>query len=259
MYWSLTNNEGKTSFEVKPDFKPLQLKTFPDVRALLLSDDEMIKESDNEEVFAAGEEMYKDIPPSDEEVQSPAPNTYKPESSQAQNSDESDYDSSSPELNKYDNILPLTKRQLGEHVTIEDDTKKAKSNKAEEEPKRAVSISTIKTIIRPNPKVALIESSSRPLLTDLILEIHEEVKNIGLDAKTIINAKVGPIIQKKQNIIVKDLMISLEKRYERLKKIPKELRIQSTLLGPIFEQALSQSIGRKRKHMELEPKIKVHG
>ncbi|GJS75230.1 hypothetical protein Tco_0725111 [Tanacetum coccineum] len=54
-------------------------------------------------------------------------------------------------------------------------------------------------------------------------------------------------------------MISLEKRHERPKKIPEELGIQSALPAPIPEQALSQSSGRKRKHMELEPEIKVHG
>ncbi|GJW62802.1 hypothetical protein Tco_0112137 [Tanacetum coccineum] len=572
------------------------------------------QESDNEELFAAGEEMDEDIPPTDEEVQSPPPNTDKPESSQAQNSDESDSDSSSLELNKYDNILPLTERQLwekheeatvsyvdlrasiegyykenvdhrdqtdklvqatinsldknsteradllkalnmvneilktiqeavkedpalhkkvleateayttnsnnitellslaktfdffglkslvenvkaaldahndnlatwtksstsmawnvgprltkikhtlalmqadlsslksdtleikstmtkiyqafkgqsstpsssvpqttlainegpenvggdnvihadtkeppshteGEHVTMEDDTEKAKSDKAEEEPTREVPISIVRPIIRPNPKVALIESLSRPLLTDPILEIHklvpvskviqedpdepirvpymingkmyyftndeinahlekedkikkateeakmlemtktevikvvqEEAEKIGLDPKTIVSAKacekfkkaqdaehqvlkrelsqkvkrlmelnkkrdeqymwtisnrlkpepitdfsdfgvtrldeLGPIIQNKKNTIVKDLMISLGKRYERLKKIPEELGIHSTLLAPIPEQAPSQSSGRKRKHMELEPEIKVPG
>ncbi|GJW28548.1 hypothetical protein Tco_0045423 [Tanacetum coccineum] len=38
--------------------------------------------------------------------------------------------------------------------------------------------------------------------------------------------ELGPIIEKKKNKIVGELMISLGKRYERLKKIPEELRIQ---------------------------------
>nr|GEX22434.1 hypothetical protein [Tanacetum cinerariifolium] len=46
------------------------------------------------------------------------------------------------------------------------------------------------------------------------------------------------IIEKKKNSIFKDLMISLGKRYEILKKIPKELRIQSAFPAPIHEQAL---------------------
>ncbi|GKC82630.1 hypothetical protein Tco_1138347 [Tanacetum coccineum] len=69
--------------------------------------------------------------------------------------------------------------------------------------------------------------------------------------------ELGPIIQRKKNKIVGELMISLEKRYERLRKIPEELRIQSALPTPAPEQAPSQSSGRKRKHMELEPEIKV--
>ncbi|GJW54718.1 hypothetical protein Tco_0098803 [Tanacetum coccineum] len=73
-YRSLTENKGKTSSEVESDTEALQLKTFADVQALLLSDDEM----------------------------SPL-NTDKPELSPAQDTQESDSDSSSLELKKYDN------------------------------------------------------------------------------------------------------------------------------------------------------------
>nr|GFB31158.1 hypothetical protein [Tanacetum cinerariifolium] len=51
--------------------------------------------------------------------------------------------------------------------------------------------------------------------------------------------------------MVKDLMNSLSRRYERLRQILKELEIQSAL--PASEQAPSQTSGRKQKHMELEP------
>ncbi|GKF63576.1 hypothetical protein Tco_0187024, partial [Tanacetum coccineum] len=114
-YRSLTKNKGKTFSEVESDSKTLQLNTFAKVQALLLSDDDMVQESDDEEVFAAREEMDEDIPPNDEEVHSPPPHTNKPESSHAQ---ESDYESSSPALKKYDNILPLTKRQLVKYLRI---------------------------------------------------------------------------------------------------------------------------------------------
>ncbi|GJZ51424.1 hypothetical protein Tco_0605939 [Tanacetum coccineum] len=50
-------------------------------------------------------------------------------------------------------------------------------------------------------------------------------------------------------------MISLQKRYERLRKIPKELRMQSVLPHPAHEQASSQLLGRKRTRMKLEPEI----
>ncbi|GKD65323.1 hypothetical protein Tco_1307431, partial [Tanacetum coccineum] len=69
--------------------------------------------------------------------------------------------------------------------------------------------------------------------------------------------ELGPIIQKKKNTIVKDLMKSLGKRYERLKKIPKDLGIQSALPAHVPKKDQSQSLGRKKKHMELEPEIKV--
>ncbi|GJT57230.1 reverse transcriptase domain-containing protein [Tanacetum coccineum] len=219
-------------------------------------------------------------------------------------------------------------------------------DKAKEEPTRAVPISIVKLITRHHPEAAMIESSSRPPLTDPTLEIpvpqregkgiateeqlestkklvpaskfdredpdepmrvpymingkmyyltndeinahlekehkikkaveeakmfemtktevikvvQEEAEKIELDPKTIISAKadeLGPIIQKKKNTIVKDLMTSLGKRYERLKKILDELGIQSALLAPVLEQAPFESLGRKRKHMELAPEIKV--
>nr|GEV48219.1 retrovirus-related Pol polyprotein from transposon 17.6 [Tanacetum cinerariifolium] len=53
--------------------------------------------------------------------------------------------------------------------------------------------------------------------------------------------ELGPIIQKKKNSVVKDLMISLSKRYEILKKIPKELGIQSALPASVLEQVSSQT------------------
>ncbi|GKB02951.1 hypothetical protein Tco_0831040 [Tanacetum coccineum] len=65
------------------------------------------------------------------------------------------------------------------------------------------------------------------------------------------------IIPKKKNTVVQDLMNSLSRRYERIRKIPKELRIKSILPtptpAPAPEQALSKSSRKNRKHMELEP------
>ncbi|GKA53218.1 retrovirus-related pol polyprotein from transposon TNT 1-94 [Tanacetum coccineum] len=69
--------------------------------------------------------------------------------------------------------------------------------------------------------------------------------------------ELGPIIEKKKNKIVGELMTSLGKRYERLNKIPEELGIHSALPAPA--QAQSQSSGRKRKHMKLEPEIRIPG
>ncbi|GJV17485.1 hypothetical protein Tco_1362808 [Tanacetum coccineum] len=78
-YRSLTKNEGTTSSDVEPDTEPLHLQTFADIQAYLLSEDELEKESDDEE---------------QSHVQ------------------ESTSDSSSPDLKRFDNIFPLTERKL---------------------------------------------------------------------------------------------------------------------------------------------------
>ncbi|GKC38221.1 hypothetical protein Tco_1050605 [Tanacetum coccineum] len=52
-----------------------------------------------------------------------------------------------------------------------DEAAKTPMEQEPESPLKAVPISTVRPIIRPNPKVTLIESSSRPLLTNTILEI----------------------------------------------------------------------------------------
>ncbi|GKC23672.1 hypothetical protein Tco_1025822 [Tanacetum coccineum] len=109
--------KGKTSSKVESNYETLQLKNFADVPALLLSDDEMVQESDDEEVFTAREEIDEDIPPTDEEAQSLPPNTNKHESSHAQETNQSDSNSFCPNaLWKYDNTLPLTKIQLVKYL-----------------------------------------------------------------------------------------------------------------------------------------------
>ncbi|GKE29007.1 hypothetical protein Tco_1444391, partial [Tanacetum coccineum] len=71
-YRSLIKNKGKTSSEVEPDTKPLKLQTYADIQALLLSDDELDKESGEEEVLATGDDMDED-PQDDKEVRTPSP------------------------------------------------------------------------------------------------------------------------------------------------------------------------------------------
>ncbi|GKC37303.1 hypothetical protein Tco_1049687 [Tanacetum coccineum] len=79
-YRSLTKNEGKTSSKVEPDTEPLQLQTYNDIQAFLLSDDELDKESAEEEVLAAGDDMDKD-PQDDAEVRTTSPDPTQPEPS----------------------------------------------------------------------------------------------------------------------------------------------------------------------------------
>ncbi|GJV94736.1 hypothetical protein Tco_1546313 [Tanacetum coccineum] len=71
--------------------------------------------------------------------------------------------------------------------------------------------------------------------------------------------KLREIIPKKKNAVVKDLMNSLSRRYERLKKFPDELGIHSALPASSPEQASSRSSGRKWKHMEIEPEKRIPG
>ncbi|GJZ72763.1 hypothetical protein Tco_0636909 [Tanacetum coccineum] len=144
------------------------------------------------------------------------------------------------------------------------------------------------TIIRPNPdeldkeekikkatEEAKLLAMSRPKVNKVV---QEEAKKIGLYPRKIASAKVGMKFKKTKDVgfeVSRESTIKrsnhtkkkelrfhknsdiLCKRYERLKKIPKELGIQSALPAPVPEQASSQTSGRKRKHMELEPEVKV--
>ncbi|GKB01251.1 hypothetical protein Tco_0829295, partial [Tanacetum coccineum] len=69
------------------------------------------------------------------------------------------------------------------------------------------------------------------------------------------------IIPTKKNVVLKDLMNYLARRYERIRKIPEELGIKSALPAPVpaSEQASSKFSRKKRKHMELEPEVKLPG
>nr|GEV12108.1 hypothetical protein [Tanacetum cinerariifolium] len=69
--------------------------------------------------------------------------------------------------------------------------------------------------------------------------------------------KLSPIIQKKKNIVVSELMTSMGKRYERLKKILEEFGITTALLAP--GHVLSLTLGRKRKIQELKPETRIPG
>ncbi|GKG01162.1 hypothetical protein Tco_0305867, partial [Tanacetum coccineum] len=98
----------KTSSEVKPDTKPLQLHTFTNIQAFLLFVDELEKESDEEDVLAAGDDMDED-PQDDAEVRTPSLAQTQHEPSHVQ---ESASYSSSLDLKKFDNTLLLIERKL---------------------------------------------------------------------------------------------------------------------------------------------------
>ncbi|GJX64080.1 hypothetical protein Tco_0298423 [Tanacetum coccineum] len=122
---------------------------------------------------------------------------------------------------------------------------------------------TMTNRIKPEPIIDVrIHPNTKPIVASVFrnndkrnFDVHQPFKfsNFGITELD----KLGLIIQKKKNSVIKDLMTSLSKRYERLKKIPEELGIQSALPAPAPEQASSQTSGRKRKHMELEPEVKA--
>ncbi|GKA31452.1 hypothetical protein Tco_0717757, partial [Tanacetum coccineum] len=60
-YQTLVKNKGKTSFKVEPDHETVQLNTLADIQAYLLSEDELAQESDEEEVFAVGDDMEEKL------------------------------------------------------------------------------------------------------------------------------------------------------------------------------------------------------
>ncbi|GJV11273.1 putative ribonuclease H-like domain-containing protein [Tanacetum coccineum] len=72
--------------------------------------------SDDEEVFEAEEDMEEDTQAEEEQHQSPPPNTDKSKPYPDQETQESESDTSSPELKKYDNMLPLTERQMVKYL-----------------------------------------------------------------------------------------------------------------------------------------------
>nr|GFB25995.1 hypothetical protein [Tanacetum cinerariifolium] len=59
-YQTLTKNKGKTSSEAESGLETLQLTTLADIQAYLLSKDELVQESDKEEVFVARDDIEED-------------------------------------------------------------------------------------------------------------------------------------------------------------------------------------------------------
>nr|GEU98674.1 copia protein [Tanacetum cinerariifolium] len=109
-YQSLTENEGKPSYEEEPDTQPMLLN-YADIQAILLSKDEA-QESD-EDILGAGEEIDNNPQSAETQHQSSPPQEDKHTSSIAPHIEASNTDSSCDKiLRKYDDALPLTERQL---------------------------------------------------------------------------------------------------------------------------------------------------
>nr|GEY62778.1 hypothetical protein [Tanacetum cinerariifolium] len=118
--------------------------------------------------------------------------------------------------------------------------------------------------------------------SELIKVVHEEAKKAKIDPKTILSAKGGEKFKKIQDAEHQVLRI---KHYQKIKKaIERNFEVHNPFrfgdfgvteleeLGPIIEKkknkivselmiylSSSQSSRRKRKHMEMEPEIRVPG
>ncbi|GJT78104.1 hypothetical protein Tco_1044829 [Tanacetum coccineum] len=281
-YQSLTENKGKTSSEVEPDTEPLKLQTYADIQAFLLFDDELDKDSDEEEVLAAGDDkaavLYADHKASIDH--------YYDENIAHRDQTNKLVEASMSSLDRSNTTISELYKGLNAIIDLLKDI----SNDKEEQIKKAEEEAKLLAMTKP----------------EVIKVVQEEAEKIGLDPKAIKGAKAGEniqdpseqhkpiegvviivykgtdgrnfkvhepflfgafgiseldelreIIPKKKNAVVKDLMNSLSQRYERLKKIPKELGIHSTLPAPAPKQASSRSSGRKQKHMELKPETRI--
>nr|GEW28082.1 retrovirus-related Pol polyprotein from transposon TNT 1-94 [Tanacetum cinerariifolium] len=92
---SMTPDEGTAKTTTHPDTEPLQLQTFVDIQAFLIFENELEKESDEEEVLEVKDDMDEDSQ-DDAKVRTPSPKQTQPKPSHVQ---ESASDSSSPDLN----------------------------------------------------------------------------------------------------------------------------------------------------------------
>nr|GEW10702.1 copia protein [Tanacetum cinerariifolium] len=135
----------------------------------------------------------------------------------------------------------------------------------------------IATDDQPKVQTKLVRASKivREDLDEPISVIQEEAEKIGLDSKTIISTKAGEkfkkahdakhqVLKREHSLKSKRAMELRKKRFEQYiwttsSRLRPEPITDSALPAPTPEQAPSESSGRKRKHMELQPKIKVHG
>ena len=92
---------------MEPDTEPLKLQSYADIQAFLFSEDELEEEIEEEEILADGDDVDEDPQPTDTETKTPSP---KPEQADESSS------KSSPDLKRYDNTLPLSKRQLVKYL-----------------------------------------------------------------------------------------------------------------------------------------------
>nr|GEV48779.1 hypothetical protein [Tanacetum cinerariifolium] len=292
-----------TNAKYQLDSQPLVLSTVADVQALLLSDDELVKES-KDDVFEAGDEMNEDIQQDDkEETQSPKPSkesstevpseepvsqehyppvapktdrgkgiatdeTKEPTKKLVLASRKVRHDPDAPTLVPYEinrRMYQLTKEQIQAHLdkeemlkkyvkevkrleiskpelikVVQEEATKAGVKKEKEIRQKRIDNYIWKTInrLKPEPITEVkIHSNSKPAVITVYIDTDRrnfEVCNpfeFGNFRLTELD-ELGPIIEKKKNKIVGELMISLRRKRKKMELEP-EIRI------PVLEYNMS--------------------
>ncbi|GKE74556.1 hypothetical protein Tco_1536597 [Tanacetum coccineum] len=162
-----------------------------------------------------------------------------------------------------DKLYYLTDKQIQEYLDKEE-----KINKAEEEARlfAMTKPETVSSRMKPEP---ITDIKIHPKTKPVVVTVFRGTDGRNFDVnRPFAFGKFGiseldelrEIIPKKKNTVVKDLMNSLARRYERIRQIHKELGIKSALPAPAHapEQASSKSL-RNRKHMKLKPETRILG
>ncbi|GKD26559.1 hypothetical protein Tco_1232773 [Tanacetum coccineum] len=124
----------------------------------------------------------------------------------------------------------------GEHVAMKNDTEKLESDKVEEEPTNAVLISTVKPTETLTPEKLILASK-------VVREDPDEP------------VRVPYMINVKMHYLTNDGINAHMEKENLIKTAAEEAKMFEMTKTEIHPQ----SSGRKIKHMELEPKIKVPG
>ncbi|GJU38132.1 hypothetical protein Tco_1186486 [Tanacetum coccineum] len=156
-------------------------KTTPHVRAFLLSNDEA--QESEEDILGAGEET-QDSSIAETHHQSPPPQEDKPQSSHVPSTEASDTDSSSDNIiKKYDNILPLTKRQLDDLKASIDDY--YDENIAHRDQTNKLVEASMSSLYKSSNTISYLYKG-----LNIITELLKEIKNAVKD-DSVINKKIN--------------------------------------------------------------------
>ncbi|GKC16314.1 hypothetical protein Tco_1013096 [Tanacetum coccineum] len=143
---------------------------------------------------------------------------------------------------------------------VEKEPEKETTKEVPTRPTRAVPISTVSPITRPNPEVALIESSSRPPLTDIILEILIP-QPIGpvIDITLPEQPKSPPVVPKAdkgKGVAIEEIEEPIMKLMLASKEVSQDpnepIRVPYEIHGKVY-QLINDEI---QAHMDKEEKIK---